>query len=589
MPLREMPVQSGRFGYTSAIPAFLCLAMFFISRNLFSCQLLLDPGLLAPGLGQAAGHYLLTILFSVPLCFYLRKPEKSPLARRIAAACPLVAGCVATLGYFNQAGSIGLYVPPVLLGACFALLFPFAISLFFASLPARRIGVCFGLAMAAGEFVWLLALPPISAQGLDAASAHPFVTHLRAMQGLVHCGMGVLLAYLVATVPGKCFAGAGPTENGTEQALPGEGQAPDFTGHSHALIPDQTSGSPAHSASPFAETAQAARQKLFFLVGLFCASGLLLFLFGIGLGTAFPKASHRPALAEPLHYFMIACLPLAGWLLDKGRSGCGVLLVWILLCAFSVPLEMLRGALGPNGELTPLLFMGRETLLLCLFSHTLILSRQPLIPLAGSMAYSMYLVAFAGGLFAGSASFAVQETLATPAMAFGLATAFAVIAIGLFLRSMRCPALWSRELPGMLPDPPATRTPEQGTTILTESIYASPLTPEKKTGPEANKPGDACPEAGKPETAAARPDTAVPDAARQEAPKLSAFAVAFGLSNREFQVLEGIIKDFPPESIAASLGVRESTVRFHQTGLFKKTGQPNRRLLALFFQTWNPE
>jgi DNA-binding CsgD family transcriptional regulator len=68
--------------------------------------------------------------------------------------------------------------------------------------------------------------------------------------------------------------------------------------------------------------------------------------------------------------------------------------------------------------------------------------------------------------------------------------------------------------------------------------------------------------------------------------KLAAFAGAFGLSGREIQVLDGLLRQQPLERISGELGVRESTVRYHQTGLFKKTGQGNRKLLTLFYAAW---
>lgn len=74
-----------------------------------------------------------------------------------------------------------------------------------------------------------------------------------------------------------------------------------------------------------------------------------------------------------------------------------------------------------------------------------------------------------------------------------------------------------------------------------------------------------------------------------EPDRLAVFAAAFGLSERETQVLDGIRRDISAERIALELGISESTVRFHQTGLFKKTGQVSRRRLARFFRVWSPQ
>ena len=71
--------------------------------------------------------------------------------------------------------------------------------------------------------------------------------------------------------------------------------------------------------------------------------------------------------------------------------------------------------------------------------------------------------------------------------------------------------------------------------------------------------------------------------------KLDNFAIVFNLSNRETQVLSGYLQNLSLEDICVKLGIRESTLRYHQTGLFKKIGQKSRDRLVRFYETWKPE
>lgn len=71
--------------------------------------------------------------------------------------------------------------------------------------------------------------------------------------------------------------------------------------------------------------------------------------------------------------------------------------------------------------------------------------------------------------------------------------------------------------------------------------------------------------------------------------KLHAFAAAFGLTNREKDVLCGIIAGRNRAGISASLGISDSTVKFHTGGLLKKTAQTNSRNLSHFFSLWKSQ
>jgi ATP/maltotriose-dependent transcriptional regulator MalT len=73
-------------------------------------------------------------------------------------------------------------------------------------------------------------------------------------------------------------------------------------------------------------------------------------------------------------------------------------------------------------------------------------------------------------------------------------------------------------------------------------------------------------------------------------PKQQAFmrmATKFELTAREQDVLELIINDIDIAAIGETLNISESAVRYHQTGLFRKLGQPNRRRLVKYFKEWS--
>lgn len=68
--------------------------------------------------------------------------------------------------------------------------------------------------------------------------------------------------------------------------------------------------------------------------------------------------------------------------------------------------------------------------------------------------------------------------------------------------------------------------------------------------------------------------------------KCVAFASAFGLTQREVELLDSVLKGRDRDGIAEELGISERTVRFHLGGLLKKTGMPNRKRLLLFYASW---
>ncbi len=79
------------------------------------------------------------------------------------------------------------------------------------------------------------------------------------------------------------------------------------------------------------------------------------------------------------------------------------------------------------------------------------------------------------------------------------------------------------------------------------------------------------------------------EAARIEADagaKRRAFAAAFTFTEREAEVLDGILRELEREAIGAELGISDRTVKHHINGLLKKTGMANRRRLLHFYADW---
>lgn len=280
------------------------------------------------------------------------------------------------------------------------------------------------------------------------------------------------------------------------------------------------------------------------LLLLFAAGVLFFGQIGMEFQATFPRSTFQPELSSWIHVPLLAGVPLAGWLMDGGSrgpeaaaAGLRVVAVTAVCIAFAVPVLLLVYTDGGySGRLFSLMSVARDCVFLMLFiTAGRIAWKSPWLPLLGCLAYSLYTVQSAGN-FAGRklGSLPVSPTALT-VIELGAALAFAAL-LALAVRRLE-------KAPDLLYVPHADMSPGEN----------------------------------------------APDYAAAFGKKFAAFAVAFGLTRRETQVLECLIRKGQPAHVSRELGISESTVRYHQTGLFKKTGQSNRRLLALFFQTWKPE
>jgi DNA-binding CsgD family transcriptional regulator len=79
------------------------------------------------------------------------------------------------------------------------------------------------------------------------------------------------------------------------------------------------------------------------------------------------------------------------------------------------------------------------------------------------------------------------------------------------------------------------------------------------------------------------PESAEPAA---DGEKKRAFAAAFALSNREMEVLDGLLLGMKSEAIGAMLHISERTVRLHLGNLVRKTVTRNRQDLLRRYIAW---
>ncbi|MDR2744127.1 MAG: helix-turn-helix transcriptional regulator [Desulfovibrio sp.] len=75
-------------------------------------------------------------------------------------------------------------------------------------------------------------------------------------------------------------------------------------------------------------------------------------------------------------------------------------------------------------------------------------------------------------------------------------------------------------------------------------------------------------------------------AADPDMEKFDRFAVAHDLTRRERELLPGMLQSASLVDLAGKLGIAVSTVRYHQTGLLKKTGASSRSNLLRRFAAW---
>jgi DNA-binding CsgD family transcriptional regulator len=260
------------------------------------------------------------------------------------------------------------------------------------------------------------------------------------------------------------------------------------------------------------------------LLWIFGASAGLFLLTGLETGMALPKTTIRPSLVGLPYLLPLFFLPLAGRMLDGEKPGRLILLL-VPVC-LSLPF---LGQAQANGLLDPLplfclLSVVRQTLLLAVLTACArLMKTHNLLPLLLTLAHCLHLMQPVGALQRG------------PLAAFPNG----IFAVALFLAVGTAFCLWRFRF------------------LLIEKPELWELPLEKN--------------------AASEPDME----------KFHAFAAAHDLTKREQELLLGLILGKRLEDLAQEFGVALSTVRYHQTGILKKTGMSSRSKLLHRFSLWD--
>jgi DNA-binding CsgD family transcriptional regulator len=259
------------------------------------------------------------------------------------------------------------------------------------------------------------------------------------------------------------------------------------------------------------------------LLRVFGAGLGMFLLLGLEMGMSLPKTALAPDLIGLPQSLPLFFLPLAGWMLD-GDAPDRLMLALIPACL----LAPLLGLAQANGLLDPLalfclLAALREILLLAAFTVCArLMKTHTLLPLLLALAHCLYLTQLGGEFLRGRLA----------ALPYGVFTAALVLA-----GATAC-CLW--RFRRLLLDKP--------------QLWEFP--PVKKAAPSL------------------------------DTENIQRFAVAHDLTPREREVFFGLIRGASLEDLGRDLGVSLSTIRYHQTGLLRKTGMSSRRKLLDHFIAW---
>jgi DNA-binding CsgD family transcriptional regulator len=228
-----------------------------------------------------------------------------------------------------------------------------------------------------------------------------------------------------------------------------------------------------------------------------------------------------------------------GLVLERFRPQSSGLVFFLLfaLCpaVAAAPFLTLIYGLGVSDELSTLLLVTRQAMLLVLLVVTArFVGRSPWFPLLACIFWNFMLLHLAG-IDLGFCLEAVPDV--RMAVIFAVAAA-SVLCLCRFARSLRAVP----ELAAVAPE----LSPEEGLPP------GEPVLQERQI----------------------------------DAAKLDAFGAAFDLTSRELQTLEFLLRYKEIALIAQGLAISERTVRFHFTGLFRKTGVSNKQRLMHFYTSW---
>lgn len=444
------------------------------------------------------------------------------------------------------------------------LLLPTGLYIFFATVPPERHGAALGCAMAAGELVWVAALPSLYL--FQASSQNPeALVFLYKFLGFVMAG--AFVCFLVPLVKMRRTASGTGADTAPVRRTPG-------------LYDSFVEAPGPVLASSGGATA---------LRWLFVAGVLFYTLFGLVL-LAFPRLQGASPLLGNRHFLLLLATPFAGLMIDAALSSGFAppqnaflrlvrfpLLVrcWFVPVILAIPLLEFFAGFAHMGVL---LLVLRQCLLLLLF---VIISRvacgDPSTPILHSMAWGLILFHLVG--FEAGARLAACPT-----------TRFLAIC----LLSLAC-AFCLRRFAGIVKSLPLQ---ERKPTLAAAALSPLPLSPDAKepatilpaladSSPRSITAGDSS--ASFPDPISLLPATRTSLLTQAERDKQRAFAAAFDLTRREEEVLSAILQEREREAIGAALGISDSTVKFHIRSLLRKTSASNRQRLLRFYASWKAE
>ena len=514
-----MPTGLPSSAHDRRILAVLAAAFFFISQSL---ALYLNSGLYRqppPHLLLAAlAHYGGMAFFSLLLPRLAERGPKPGLPALLAPLPLLLLGCAAAL-FCSHVIFAGNNLLAVLLGKSLGmgLFLAAALHVFFLSVREHR-GFFLGLAIGAGELIWLVVLPGMSA-ALPAPSDMALFGYVHKLQAVFQAVTGLLIASALAWRPAT--AEPGPRNRGKE---PPAGRA---TGAETGLI-----------------------------LALLAAGVLLHILYGLALKQPFPKAELRHAFQENLHIALLFSAPLAGLALDRG--GAKFLLAGIACVAAISPAALLVW----DGTLRLMLHdgfsIGRQVFFLTglVLAGRLVRGESRRLLLC-CLLYVMQSFALVGAKVAGS--FSLVLFLA------------AGVVLSLAFLGRRLAGLPEISAKKGLPDAPeesAARIPA-GPAFDAVSAPAAPA--EELSGArflderQRSSPADLL------SGLASRHD--------RDGGVMAVFARDYGLSEQEEKVMAMLAQGLSTDEIAGGMGCKNATIRTYVHRLFKKTGTSSRREL----------
>lgn len=516
----------------------ISMVFFQVAVSLGSLVASLDPRPEVFSIKIAVIHFscvLLTGALLIPVLRWSRVAGAAQLrrARRILAVIITTAALLSLLTHWDLLdGLLSSWLPVVSV----SVFWPLICLSFFSSQSAKRLGLALALAMGTGEMVWVASQP--FAGFLAAGLLGPeHVGHLHKLQGISIAIMGwALAADFVGT-------GAGGAAKALAQEAGGALRAP-------------------------ACAARLPRSSKAVLGLLFIAGPLFFLLFGLGFGLAFPRAQPRISVPHDIHLLTMIFLPLAGFFMDKGRFGMRFLVCAIIGAAFLVPLTAASGGLLGAVSSMPgaLLFLGRQSMFLLVY---VLLARvcvdRPYFPFLCALVHSFLMLQAPGAVLA------VMFGEAMPMVAVLLA----LICAACTIRILRLEEARAAEL--FVPAAQSAQAAHSGRAALPFPAVVQP----ESHGPHSLSP--------LPDSYSPAPGALAPEADEPDREKLLLFAAVFSLTNRETEVLHGLLQGLEPDEMAKTLNITARTVRFHTTGILRKTSTRSRRVLMQLFTTWNSE